>query len=211
MKMDQLLWRLADRFTGTDGELSGVQRPEWFDRAGDLAVVDGTVSWVTPGTDGTFCHSVPCGTHPVYVGTSSYVEDVWNPDQILYTASMIVLPFAEPARIAAAYWDEGYGGYQQLEDYALLWDSRAERAADYSQSVDEPSFFPAARNKIRTEGPLYRRHNWVDLVVDQATGANVMVIPGSGTAVSGVEARDGDGAEDGDGELVCLMFAACNY
>jgi hypothetical protein len=198
----RLLWRLADRFTGRAPAVpTTMRRPSWFDRAGDLVVVDGTVSWQSPGVDGGFCHSVPPGTHPVYVGTFAGIEDDWQPDGIRYHASMIVLPLAEPARIASAEWDEGYDDYQALEDYALLWDSRAERAAVYAGG--QPTLFPAARNRILTEGRHYRRANWVNQVVDEASGANVLVVPAAGEAVYGYEARDSDG------DLTCLVFLGC--
>lgn len=198
----RLLWQLADRFTGrAPVNPTNMGRPDWFDRAGDLVVADGTVSWVSPGVQGAFCHSVPPGTHPVYVGTYASTGNDWQPDGIRYHASMIVLPLAEPARIASAEWDEGYDDYQPLEDYALLWDSRAERAAEYSGG--EPTFLPAARDRILTEGRHFRRANWVDLVVDEASGANVLVVPATGEAVSGYEARDSDG------DLTCLIFLGC--
>jgi hypothetical protein len=172
---------------------------EWFDRAGDLVVVDGNVSWTTPGTDGNFHHEVPPGTHPVYVGTFGSVEDDWSPDGIRYRTSMIVIPFAEPARIADAEWGDGYDDHQELGDYALLWDSRAGHAGD------ENTLLSTASERILTEGPFHRRHNWVDVVVDQDSGANAMVFLTSGEAVQGIEARDDDE------ELLCLMFIGCDY
>lgn len=196
--MDRLLRRLADQFTGPSGEVPGVRAPEWFDRAGDLVVVDGNVSWTSPGSEGGFHHEMPPGTYPVYVGTFGYVEDAWHPDGIHYRTSMIVIPFAEPARIGAAEWGDGYDDYQQLDDYALLCDGRAGHAAD-------DSLLAAATERILAEGPFHRRHNWVDVVVDQPSGANVMVFPASGEAVQGIEARDDDD------ELLCLMFVGCDY
>ena len=196
----QLLWSVADRFTGSAPECpTNMRRPDWFDRAGDLVVVDGWVSWVSPGTDMTFRHSVPPGTHPVYVGTFAAAGSNWEPDGIRYHASMIVLPLADPARIAAAEWDEGYDDYQPLEDYAVLWDDKAQHAAT------EPAFLPAATDRILTEGRHYRRANWANVVLDEATGANAMVFPAAGEAVEGYEARDSDG------DLTCLVFLGCHF
>jgi hypothetical protein len=45
---------------------------------------------------------------------------------------VLVIPFAEPARIAAAEWGDGYDDYQELEDYAVLCDDRADGKAEPS-------------------------------------------------------------------------------
>ncbi|MFG1643329.1 hypothetical protein ACGFMK_23795 [Amycolatopsis sp. NPDC049252] len=204
--MAPLLWRLADRFTRGGEDCPGfVARPDWFDHAGNLVVVDGTVRWNTPGVQGGFCHSVPVGTHPVYVGTYTFGQDDWKPDEIRYFTSVLVIPFAGPARIDAAQWDEGYDDHQELEDYAVLCDDRADGKVEHPGPAGEPSLFEQARDRIRADGPRYRRHNWVDQVVDPATGANAMIFPADAEAVYGIE------AEDENGELLCLVFTACSF
>jgi hypothetical protein len=207
LAMEPLLWRLADRFIGRASTSTyGKSRPEWFDHAGNLVVVDGWVSWSSPGfLQGCFSHGAPAGTYPVYVGTYA-AGDRWNPDDLRYYAGMIVVPFAEPARIAAAEWDEGYDDWQGMEDYCLLWDGRAQRAATYpGGGSEEPTFLPEAKDSIRTHGSLSRRQNWVDVVVDESTGANAMVFPVGHESVNGMEARTEDGT------LTCLVFTAIDY
>lgn len=196
MEMRQLLWRLADRF------VEGPQ-PTWFDHAGDLVVVAGRITWETPGaTDGAFYHEIPAGTYPVYVGTNAYARDNWDPDSFRHDARAVVIPLAEPQRIAEADWDEvdGYGDVHLIEDYAVLSDGRAMRAARRGRGDNGPSFFEEACEAIETRGPRFRRDNWVDVVLDEETGANAFVFPVSGDNVDGFE------IVDGDENLLCLVL-----
>ncbi|MBW4717213.1 hypothetical protein [Saccharothrix obliqua] len=189
MDMEQLLWRLADRYA--PASLVPHARPKRFDHAGDLVVGDGRVSWDTPGwTEGGFSHALPPGTHPVHVG--AYTDE----DRDL--VSVVVIPLAEPARIAAARWNRhGYDDIHPVEDYAVLWGEDAMRAT-LPHEDGLPSFFPGARDRIAAEGG----RGWPNVVLDRETGANALVFP--------VEAENVDGHEitDDDGNLLCLVLTA---
>ncbi|MBP2335744.1 hypothetical protein JOF41_001922 [Saccharothrix coeruleofusca] len=186
MEMRQLLWRLGDRFVDDP-------KPAWFDHAGDLVVVRGEVVWETPDvTDGAVYHELPAGTYPVYVGTNASPGDDWNPDTFRYDVRAVVIPLAEPGRIAEADWDvEDYGGgFQFVEDYAVLWDGQAMRAPSLTGAAS--SFFEDARDAIAARGPHFRRDNWATVVLDEETGANAFVFPVSGESVNGYEILDED-------------------
>ncbi|OKI26999.1 hypothetical protein A6A25_07075 [Saccharothrix sp. CB00851] len=68
-------------------------RPQWFDYAGDLVVVEDPVSLVTPGyIDGGWCYyGLAPGKHPVYVGTHPCRDDDSDPDAFTYAVSMVVV------------------------------------------------------------------------------------------------------------------------
>ncbi|WP_433259873.1 hypothetical protein ACQPZF_21940 [Actinosynnema sp. CS-041913] len=198
MDMERLLWSLADRYAPAS-QVPHL-RPTWFDHAGDLVVADGRVIWETPWeTEAGFSHALPAGAHPVFAGTRVYPQDS---GAVRHVVTMIVIPVAEPARIAAAKWgDPGYDDIHRIEDYAILWGGEARRAAPQSDD-DVPSFFPGARDRITAEGPHRRQDNWVEVVVDRETGVNAFVFP--------VEAELVDGFEivDEEENLLCLVLTA---
>jgi hypothetical protein len=196
--VQKLLWRLADEYT----KRSDTVRPDWFDHAGDLVVADGRVTWETPWrTEAGFTHALPAGPHPVYVGSHTVIADHWEPDRFRYFASMVVIPLAEPARIAAAEWDhDGYDDIHLIEDYAVLWGDEAMRATLPFED-DVPSFFPDARDRILAKGPHHRPDNWVDVVLDPETGLNGIVLPVAAENLTGHEIVDDDGT------LLCLVLA----
>jgi hypothetical protein len=200
--VERLLWRLVDKYAPALPAHSGTVRPQWFDRAGDLVVGDGRVSWETPWcTEGGFTHGLPVGSHPVYVGTYAYTPDDWNPDAFRYATSMIVIPLAEPARIEAAKWDvDGYGDVHLIEDYAVLWGEEAMRATLPFGDDLVPHFVHGARDDIVAKGPHHRRANWVEAVLDRETGANAFVFPVGAENVTGYE------IVDGDENLLCLVL-----
>src|SRR3954464_3094581 len=73
VKVEELLWRLVDKYAPAPPAYSMLVRPTWFDHAGDLVVVDGPIAWETPWlTEGGFSHQLPAGTHPVYAGTCAF-------------------------------------------------------------------------------------------------------------------------------------------
>jgi hypothetical protein len=193
----QLLWRLAEKYT----RRSSTVRPDWFDHAGDLVVADGRVIWETPWhTEGGFTHALPAGSHPVHVGAYAHIADRWNPDGFRYFASMVVIPLAEPARIAEADWEvHGYDDIHLIEDYAVLWGDDAQRTT-YPYEDDVPSFFPAVRDRIMAKGPHYRRDNWANVVLDRETGLNGIVLPVEAECLSGYE------IVDGEGNLLCVVL-----
>jgi hypothetical protein len=194
--VQQLLWRLADKYT----KRSSTIRPDCFDHAGDLVVADGRVIWETPWhTDGGFTHALPAGPNPIYVGGYADI-DSRHPDESRYFASMVVIPLAEPARIAAADWDvDGYHDVHLLEDFAVLWGEEAMRATLPFEG-DRPSFFPAVQDHILTKGPHYRRDNRVNVVLDAETGLNGLVFPVGSESLSGHEIVDDEGG------LLCLVL-----
>jgi hypothetical protein len=197
VELQQLLSRLADRFMGDEPT-----RPAWFDHAGDLVVAQGRVILETPWrTEAGFTHALPAGPHPVHVGSCAEVADRREPDGVRYSASMVVVPLAEPARIAEADWRvEGYDDIHELEDYAVLWGEEAMRATLPFED-DVPSFFPAVRDHILTKGPHERRDNWVDVVLDPGTGLNGIVVPVADRTLTGYE------IVDDAGDLLCLVLA----
>ncbi len=172
------------------GKFGRTTAPTWFDHAGELVVGGGHVIWETPDlTDGGFTHHLPAGRHPVHLGTTARPEDPWDPDSFRHTVDLVVIPLAEPARIAEADWDvEDYGDIHLIEDHAVLWEEEASLTA--GRSTDLPALIARAREDIRARGPHLRRHNWAELLLDAETGANAFVLPVSGTNVTGYEIRD---------------------
>ncbi|QUQ64356.1 hypothetical protein [Kutzneria sp. CA-103260] len=202
-EIDQLVWHvggpLCTELTG-----GGAAGAEWFDYAGDLVVVDGTVGWMTPelSGDAPFVHDVPVGVYPVYVGSRAYR----NEDSVEYRATTLVMPIVEPERIVGAEWDEGYDDYMEIDNYACLWDERASRATLPHwafNGAEKSGFILNVERTILTEEALARKGNWFNGVADQQSGANVMAfpVPEEGITLTGFEARDAAG------ELTCLLLA----
>ncbi|MBB5954337.1 hypothetical protein FHS29_000907 [Saccharothrix tamanrassetensis] len=201
MDVERLLWGLADKYA--PAARVPHRRPKWFDHAGDLVVTDGRVMWETPWvTEGGFTHAFPAGTYPVYAGTSVSNPDDRNRDGIRHVVSMIVIPLAEPARIAEAKWgDDGYDDIHLIEQYAILWARGAVHAALMAHD-DVPSFFPDARDRITAAGAHRRRGNWVEVVMDRETGVNAFVFLVDAENVGGFEITDEEG------NLLCLVLTA---
>ncbi|ACU37779.1 hypothetical protein Amir_3905 [Actinosynnema mirum DSM 43827] len=116
-----------------------------------------------------------------------------------HTVDLVVIPFAEPARIAEADWDvEGYGDVHHIEDHAVLREEEASLTA--GRATDLPALVARAREGIRARGPHLRRHNWAELILDAETGANAFVLPVAGDNVTGHEILDEDDT------LLCLVL-----
>lgn len=201
MDAEQLLWRLADRLAPFPNA-----KPDWFDHAGDLVVADGPVIWETPWvTEGGFTHRLPAGTYPVHVGTSACTPDDHDPDAFRYTTRMLVVPLADPDRIAQAEWDvECYDDVHMVEDYAVLWGEEAMRATlPHEDGV--PAFFPDVRDRIEAEGPHLRRDNWAEVVLDRDTGVNALVFPVTAENLNGYE------IVDDEENLLCLVLTEAGW
>jgi hypothetical protein len=200
--VERLLWRLADRFAPSER-----MKPDWFDHAGDLVVAGGPVIWDTPWlTEAGFTHTLPPGAHPVYVGTSAHIPDDRDPDAFRYLARMLVIPLAEPARIAGADWEDVdcYDDIHEVEDYAVLWGAEATRAP-FPQQDGVPSFVLEARERIEAKGPFLRRDNWVEVVLDAATGVNALVFP------IGTENLNGFEIVDDEENLLCVVLTEVGW
>ncbi|MEV0680253.1 hypothetical protein AB0I60_27430 [Actinosynnema sp. NPDC050436] len=197
MDVQRLLWDLADKYA--PAARASYRRPERFDHAGGLVVAEGRVKWETPWcTEGGFSHALPAGSHPVYAGSFVGTPDDRDPDGIRHVVGMIVIPLVEPARIAAAKWDDdGYDDIHLIEGYAVLWGGEARRTA--LPFSDERSTFFAGVRERSTPGPV---GDWVEAVLDRETGANAFVFP--------VDAENVDGFEivDDGGTLLCLVLTA---
>lgn len=205
MESEELLWRLTDKYAPAPPAYSVASRPTWFDHAGDLVVAHSPITWETPWrTEGGFNHDLPSGSHPVYVGTGPYTPDGEDPGMSWCTVTLVVIPVAEPSRIAAADWNvPGYHDVHLIEDYAVLWGEEAMRAS--LPHVDgSPAFVRDARSDIRARGPKQRQDNWTNVVLDPETGANAFVFP-----VHDAEYLTGYEIVDDEGDLLCLVLAAC--
>ncbi|MFD2422717.1 hypothetical protein [Amycolatopsis pigmentata] len=182
------------------GDVCGI---DWFDRVGDLVVVDGIVGWMTPelSRDGPFTHEVPPGTYPVYVGGRDYSSKGVSENRV----TTVVVPMADANTIVKAEWDEeGYGDYMRLDDYACLWDERASRATLPHWAFGDADKSEAILNIeriVKSPEVLATRGKWPNVVVDPATGANVLAFPIAGDGLTGFEARDHTD------EIVCLLLA----
>jgi hypothetical protein len=204
--VEELLWRLTDKYAPARPAYSVATRPTWFDHAGDLVVLDGPITWETPWrTEGGFTHQLPAGSHPVHVGSGADTPEDEDPAASWHTVTMVVIPLAEASRIAAADWNvPGYHDVHLIEDYAVLWGDEAMRASLPHDDDGTPSFVRNARSDIRATGPRHRQDNWANVVLDRETGANAFVLP-----VHHAEYVTGYEIVDDEGNLLCLVLAAC--
>jgi hypothetical protein len=164
--MEKLLWRLTDKYAPAPPAYSVASRPTWFDQAGDLVVLNSPITWETPWlTEGGFSHQLPAGSHPVYVGSGAYAPLDEDPDVFWPSVTLVVIPLAEPSRIAAADWNvPGYHDVHLIEDYAVLWGDEAMRASLPHDVDGTPSFVRDARSDIRAGGPQDRQGYWKNVL-----------------------------------------------
>ncbi|WAX81638.1 hypothetical protein [Streptomyces sp. KMM 9044] len=97
--MEALLSRWSDHIH----DRCGMRRPQWFDSAGELALAE-RVTWFGTAELGSWQHDhLPSGPTrcPVCAGLYWHREGEGSP---VARMSMVVLPLAEPARVAAADW-----------------------------------------------------------------------------------------------------------
>jgi hypothetical protein len=202
--VDALLRRWVDH-VNRDGEM-GMTRPEWFAYVGELAVaVAEQVTWFGMTPAGGFYHggllSGPSSA-PVYAGFYWHRDGEGRP---VARVSMVVLPLADPARIAAADWDDGYGGYEPapVDGYAVLcsgpFDPVRVSGRDAAADLREAERVVAACD---AEGS---RLNYAEIVSDPDRGGNVLFFP-----VEAAE-REGYEATEEDGTVVCLAFIAYDF
>ncbi|BCL33084.1 hypothetical protein GCM10017557_79430 [Streptomyces aurantiacus] len=199
--MDALLWRWADH-VNRNGVMA---RPEWFACVGELALA-GQVTWYGMATNaGRWVHEnlLPGpGRVPVYAGFH-WSEAGDGPAEA--RVSMVVLPLADPARIIAAEWDEGYGGYEPapVDGYAVLcsepFDPVSIRGRDAEADLRE------AKRIIAAGADEGRRVNYAEIVIDPDRGGNALFFPVDG------EERDGYEALEEDGTVVCLAFISYDF
>lgn len=200
--MDTLLWRWVEHID-RDGD-KGMRRPEWFARVGDLTLAE-EVTWYGMSTVGRWVHSglaARTGKAPVYAGFYRHRED---DGPAVARVSMVVVPLADPARIEAADWDDGYNGYEPapVDGYAVLcgdpFDPTNIPGRDAEADLREAERIIAAGD---AEG---LRVNCAEIVTDPDRGGNALFFP--------VRAQERDGYEalEDDGTIVCLTFVAYDF
>jgi len=200
--MDALLWRWVDH-VNRDGE-KGMTRPEWFSCVGELELAE-NVTWYGMATTGRWGHggllSGP-GKAPVYAGFHwSQVGD----EPAVARVSMVVLPLADPARIVAADWTDGYNGYEPaaLDGYAVLCSDPFDPL--HVDGRDADADLREAERIIAAGDGQARRANYAEIVTDPDRGGNALFFPVN------EEERDGYEALEEDGTVVCLAFIAYDF
>ncbi|MEU6538797.1 hypothetical protein [Streptomyces sp. NPDC047000] len=200
--MEALLWRWVEHIDGDGGK--GMTRPEWFARVGELTLAE-QVTWYGMSTLGSWVHgnlASGTGKAPVYAG---FYRSARDDGPAVARVSMVVLPLADPGRIAEADWDDGYGGYEPapVDGYAVLcgdpFDPASVPGRDAGADLREAERIIAACD---AEG---RRVSCAEIVTDPARGGNALFFP--------VEAAERDGYEalEEDGTIVCLAFVAYDF
>ncbi|MFF4660575.1 hypothetical protein [Streptomyces sp. NPDC001381] len=199
--VEDLLWRWVDHIDGHGG---AIPRPEWFARAGELTVAE-EITWFGMATAGAWWHGdLPSGVRkaPVYAGFHRHQEDGGPP---VARVSVVVVPLADPARIVAADWGDGYGGYEPapVEGYAVLcsppFDPSSVAGRDAEADLRE------ARRVIAAGDHEGRRANYAEIVTDPDREGNVLFFPVVG------EERDGYEVKEEDGTVVCVAFTAHDF
>jgi hypothetical protein len=200
--MDALMWRWVDH-VNREGE-RGMPRPEWFAYVGELALAE-EVTWYGMATIGRWVHSKLLSgprTAPVYAGF------YWSQEgdrPAVARVSMVVLPLADPARIVAAEWNDGYNGYEPapMDGYAVLcgepFDPGRVSGRDTEADLRE------AKRIIAAGDGQARRVNYAEIVTDPDRGGNALFFPVEG------DERDGFEAREEDGTVVCLTFIAYDF
>ncbi|GAA1881184.1 hypothetical protein [Streptantibioticus ferralitis] len=198
--MDALLWQLADEYVTFVGD-----RPQEFQRAGDLVVAGAVVFSEPDPAEWSTCGGVPHGKHPVYIGVARLSEETAAAGAAY--VSMAVIPLADPEVIARATFEDAYEDAQPLtHEIGLLWDDAAmdslrfsgPRPADYP---DLDAFLTHAASELAA-AQAAGRAPWVDITVNPDTGSNVLAFPVQAENASCYEGRDENG------ELVCLVLTA---
>ncbi|WP_055546951.1 hypothetical protein [Streptomyces sp. NBRC 110028] len=119
--------------------------------------------------------------------------------------SIVVLPLADPARIVAADWGDGYNGYEPapVDGYGVLcgepFDPLHVRGRDAEADLRE------AKRIIATGDAEGRRVNYAEIVTEPDHGGNALFFPVTG------EERDGYEALEEDGTVVCLAFTSYDF
>ncbi|MFF4524873.1 hypothetical protein [Streptomyces bluensis] len=194
--VDALLWQWVDHINRNP--YRQVTRPEWFACTGELTLAE-QVTWFGMGDSGWSHDELPpgVGKAPVYAGFYWLREDGKPP---VARACIVVVPLADPARIAAADWNDGYNGWEPapLEGYAVLCSS----PFDPKRSGDEgaEAHLREAKRLIEAGDGEGRRANYAEIITDPDRGGNALFFPVEGEERSGYEAVEPDGT------VVCLAF-----
>ncbi|GAB7185406.1 hypothetical protein ATKI12_5237 [Kitasatospora sp. Ki12] len=202
MDIETLLRDLADEHI--DESLG--ERPEEFHRAADLTVTSGLVFSSPDALEWFTCDDVPIGTHPVHVGVVRRQDSESGRELALVT--MALIPFAEPEAIAEAEFEDAFDDYQPLgPDLGFLWDGTAMDALRFDGPrpdafPDLDAFVTLVEAELATADPTGRTPSWVDVTVDERTGANVLAFPVNAGGADCYEGRDAEG------RLVALLFTA---
>lgn len=190
-----LLWRWADHVNGNP--YRAVSRPEWFARTGELVLKE-DVTWFGMGEEGLSHGGLPAGLSkaPVYTGFY-WLEEDGGP--AVARACLVVVPLADPDRIAAADWDDGYEDYvaTPLEGYAVLCSSPFD---PLWSDDDGEAHLREAKRIIEAGDREGRRANYAEIITDPDRGGNALFFPVEG------EDRTAYKATEPDETVVCLAF-----
>ncbi|MCC9307245.1 hypothetical protein LN042_09040 [Kitasatospora sp. RB6PN24] len=200
MEINTLLRQLAEEHI----EYSSDQ-PDEFHYAGDLRVASALVFSSPDPSEYSACGDVPPGLHPVHLGVVRR-RDEESGEETAYV-SMAFIPLAEPEVIAGAEFVDAIEDTQPLgPDFGFVWDAGAMNAfhSDDTRSdgfADVDALVAHVEAELATADPAGRPRAWVDVVVDQETGLNVLAFPVNDEFALCLEARDTDGKLLG---LLCI-------
>ncbi|MFI8457087.1 hypothetical protein [Kitasatospora sp. NPDC085464] len=202
MNIETLLHRLAEEFTDEDmGD-----RPQEFHRIADLTVTSSLVFSSPDASEWSACDEIPAGSHPVHVGARRWQDPESGKESANVT--MVLIPFADPEVIAEAEFEDAIEDYQPMgPDLGFLWDSTAMDALRFDGPrpdayPDLDAFVAHVESGLATPDEEGRLPVWVDVTVDERTGANVLALPVSAESAGCFEGRDADG------RLVALLLTA---
>ncbi|MEW1718612.1 hypothetical protein [Streptomyces sp. NPDC093109] len=178
-------------------------KPEWFAYVGELAL-EGEVTWFGMGRGGWYHGGLPAelSKAPVYAGFYWRREDGKPP---VARVGIVVVPLADPARVAAAVWGDGYNGYEPapLDGYAVLCSAPFDPKRAGVEGA--AAHLRKAKSVIAVGDGEGRRANYAEIVTDPDRGGNALFFPVEG------EERDGYSAVEPDGTVVCLAFIDYDY
>ncbi|MFJ9608683.1 hypothetical protein ACIRS1_20330 [Kitasatospora sp. NPDC101176] len=199
MDIDTLLHQLADEHVAYSCD-----RPEEFHHAGDLTVVSNLVFSCPDPSEFSECSGVPAGRHPVHVGVVRTHDTETGRETPAVT--LVLVPLAAPEVIAEAEFEDAVEDYQPLgPDLGFLWDATARDAFGPGRPrpaglADLDALVARVEAGLATPDGTGRAPAWVDLPIDETTGANLLAFPVSAEAALCLEGRDADGT------LVALLF-----
>ncbi|MEU8516934.1 hypothetical protein AB0C76_35940 [Kitasatospora sp. NPDC048722] len=197
MEIDELLQNLADEYV--QGE------PTEFHRIGDLKVVEGVVFSCPAPPEWSACGDVPPGSHPVYAGVRRFRDHETGRESS--TVEMVFVPLAGPEEIAGAEFEDAVEDWQPLgPDLGFLWDSTAMDAFRGGGALPDAfenitAFVEHVEAELDAADAAGRVPAWVDVVVNEETGANVLAFRVGDESALCLEGRDDEG------NLVGLLFS----
>ncbi|WP_042413592.1 hypothetical protein [Streptacidiphilus anmyonensis] len=193
MEIDTLLRRLADE------HVQEWDRPEEFQRAGDLTVAGSVVFSCPEPPEWYECGDVPPGEYPVYIGTVRRTDQESGDTSTFVT--MVFVPLADPGAIGGAGFEDAAEDWQPLgAATGFLWDSTAMDSFRPGGTppkgfADLDAFVAHVESELGTSGAA-----WVSVVADEETGANVLAFPVLDESALCFEAHDEDG------KLLALLY-----